>query len=134
MKVIPVSEAKANLSRYGRLCQEEPVIVTINGIPSFQLTPVTEDDDLIDRLLVHNPKFVGMLEERKDEPTISLNEVPKTAEIVIERTAGGTIDNFPNAAKPATHQEWEAGLERELTEGSFGVWRRHGIPGRERDL
>ncbi len=77
MKVIPVSEAKANLSRYGRLCQEEPVIVTINGVPSFQLTPLTEDDDLIDDLLVHNPKFVQVLEERSGEKTISLDEVRK---------------------------------------------------------
>jgi antitoxin (DNA-binding transcriptional repressor) of toxin-antitoxin stability system len=77
MKVIPASEAKANLSRYGRLCQEEPVIVTINGVPSFQLTPLAEDDDLIDRLLVQNPKFVQMLEERSGERTISLNEVRK---------------------------------------------------------
>ena len=77
MKVIPVSEAKANLSRYGRLCQEEPVIVTINGVPSFQLTPLSEDDDLIGRLLVHNPNFVQMLEKRSGEPTISLDEVRK---------------------------------------------------------
>ena len=51
MNVIPLSEAKANLSRYGRLCQDEPVIVTVNGVPSVQLTPLKEDDDLIDRLL-----------------------------------------------------------------------------------
>ncbi len=75
MKVIPVSEAKANLSRCGRLCEEEPVIVTIHGVPSFQLTPLSEDDDLIDRLLVHNPKFVQMLEKRSGERTISRNEV-----------------------------------------------------------
>lgn len=37
MKVIPLSEAKANLSRYGRLCQEEPIVVTVNGVPTFQL-------------------------------------------------------------------------------------------------
>jgi prevent-host-death family protein len=37
MKVIPLSEAKANLSRYGRRCREEPVIVTVNGVPAFQL-------------------------------------------------------------------------------------------------
>jgi hypothetical protein len=35
MKVIPLSEAKANLSRYARLCHEEPVIVTVNGVPPF---------------------------------------------------------------------------------------------------
>ncbi len=37
MKIIPLSEARTHLSRYARLCQTEPVIVTINGLPSFQL-------------------------------------------------------------------------------------------------
>ena len=48
MKTIPLSEARANLGRYGRLCQEEPVIITINGVPSFRLAPLEENDDLID--------------------------------------------------------------------------------------
>jgi antitoxin (DNA-binding transcriptional repressor) of toxin-antitoxin stability system len=77
MKVIPLSEAKANLSRYGRLCQEEPVIVTINGVPSFQLSPLHEDDDLIDRLLAENPEFVQLLEQRSLERTVSSNEARK---------------------------------------------------------
>jgi antitoxin (DNA-binding transcriptional repressor) of toxin-antitoxin stability system len=77
MKVIPLSEAKANLSRYGRLCQEEPVIVTINGVPSFQLAPLEEDDDLIDRLLAENPEFGQLLERRSRERTISANEARK---------------------------------------------------------
>ena len=77
MKVIPLTEAKANLSRYGRLCQEEPVIVTINGVPSFQLTPLSENDNLIDRLLERNPKFARILEARSEERTISMNEVRK---------------------------------------------------------
>ena len=57
MKVIPLSEAKANLSQYGRRCHDEPIIVTVNGVPSFQLVPLSEDDDLIDSLLEHNPAF-----------------------------------------------------------------------------
>ncbi|MFI5454220.1 MAG: type II toxin-antitoxin system Phd/YefM family antitoxin [Isosphaerales bacterium] len=77
MKVIPLSEAKANLSRYGRLCQEEPVIVTVNGVPSFQLSPLKEDDDLIDRLLAENPKFGQILEQRSRERTVSLDEARK---------------------------------------------------------
>jgi antitoxin (DNA-binding transcriptional repressor) of toxin-antitoxin stability system len=77
MKVIPLSEAKANLSRYGRLCQEEPVIVTINGVPSFQLAPLEEDDDLIDRLLAENPEFGQLLERRSRERTVSANEARK---------------------------------------------------------
>jgi hypothetical protein len=72
MKVIPLSEAKANLSRYGRLCHEEPVIVTINGVPSFQLAPLEDDDNLIDRLLAQNPEFGQLLEQRSKEPTVSV--------------------------------------------------------------
>jgi antitoxin (DNA-binding transcriptional repressor) of toxin-antitoxin stability system len=77
MKIIPLSEAKANLSRYGRLCQEEPVIVTINGVPTFQLSPLQEDDDLIDRLLAENPEFGQLLERRSQERTVSANEARK---------------------------------------------------------
>jgi prevent-host-death family protein len=71
MKVIPLSEAKANLSRYGRLCHDEPVVVTVNGVPVFQLAPLEEDDDLIDRLLEYNPKFRRMLEARLKERSVS---------------------------------------------------------------
>lgn len=74
MKVIPLSEAKARLSRYGRLCHKEPVIVTINGVPTFELVPLDEEDDLINQLLEHNPKFRQLLEKRLAEPTISAEE------------------------------------------------------------
>jgi prevent-host-death family protein len=62
MKVIPLSKAKARLSYYSRLCQKEPVIVTVRGVPAFQLVPLAEDDDLIDRLLEYNPSFGKYLE------------------------------------------------------------------------
>lgn len=71
MKVIPLSEAKANLSRYANLCHDEPVIVTVNGVPSFQLAPLEEDDDLIERLLEHNPKFRRLLKQRLGERSVS---------------------------------------------------------------
>ena len=73
MKVIPLSEAKAKLSHYGRLCREEPIVVTVNGVPAFQLVPL-DDDDLIDRLLAYNPKFRRMMEMRAEEATTSLKE------------------------------------------------------------
>lgn len=57
MKVVPLSEAKAKLSRYGQLCHDEPIVVTVNGRPSFQLVPLDEDDDLIDRLIEDHPGF-----------------------------------------------------------------------------
>jgi antitoxin (DNA-binding transcriptional repressor) of toxin-antitoxin stability system len=77
MKIIPLREAKTHLSKYGRLCHEEAVIVTVNGVPSFQLAPLEEDDDLIDRLLEHNPKFRELLESRLRERTVSASEAKK---------------------------------------------------------
>jgi prevent-host-death family protein len=71
MKVVPLSEAKAQLSRYGRVCQREPVVVTVNGKPSFQLVPLAEDDDLIDRLLERHRGFREMLQRRLAEPRVS---------------------------------------------------------------
>lgn len=77
MKVIPLSKAKVRLSHYGRVCRKEPVIVTVNGIPTFQLVPLGEDDDLIDQLLEHNPAFRQLLRARLMEPTVSAAEAAK---------------------------------------------------------
>ena len=74
MKVIALSEAKANLSHYARLCHDEPVVVTVNGVPAFQLVPLEAEDDLIDRLLEFNPKFRQMLERRLREKTVSVKD------------------------------------------------------------
>jgi prevent-host-death family protein len=71
MKVIPLSEAKSKLSHYAKVCRDEPVIVTVNGVPSFQISPLAEEDDLIDRLLEKNPKFRRTLAARLKEPSIS---------------------------------------------------------------
>lgn len=68
MKVIPLSEAKAHLSRYARLC------VTVKGVPAFQLAPLDENDDLIDRLLKYNPQFRQRLQDRLGEGTITAKE------------------------------------------------------------
>jgi antitoxin (DNA-binding transcriptional repressor) of toxin-antitoxin stability system len=62
------------LSHYGRRCREEPVVVTVNGVPSFQLAPLSEDDDLIDSLLEHNPAFRQTLRARLKEKSISIKE------------------------------------------------------------
>ena len=77
MKVIPLSEAKAKLSHYARRCHAEPIIVTVNGVPTFQMVALTEDDDLIDRLIEYNPKFRKLLEARLKERTVSVKEARK---------------------------------------------------------
>ncbi|MGH7963999.1 MAG: type II toxin-antitoxin system prevent-host-death family antitoxin [Candidatus Binatia bacterium] len=77
MKIIPLSEAKAPLSRYGHLCHDEPVVVTVNGVPSFQLVPLEEDDDLMDQLLAQNPKFRRLLQTRLRERNVSAQEAAR---------------------------------------------------------
>jgi prevent-host-death family protein len=73
MKIISLSDAKANLSRYGNLCQAEPVIVTMNGRPSFQVLPLKEYDDLIDRL-IESSRVSGNCAAPPSGETISLDE------------------------------------------------------------
>ncbi len=80
MKVIPLSEAKAKLSRYGRACHKEPVVVTVNGRPSFQLVPLDENDDLIDRLIEHHPGFRRLLQKRLRQRSISSEEAARRIE------------------------------------------------------
>ncbi len=77
MKVIPLSEAKAGLSRYARLCRREPVVVTVNGVPAFQMAPIGEDDDLIDALIEHNPGFRSMLSRRLRERSLTAKQVAR---------------------------------------------------------
>lgn len=75
MKVIHLGEAKAHLSKYERLCHEEPVIITISGVPSFRLAPLEEGDQLIDELIEHNSEFRGILDARLREPAASVKTV-----------------------------------------------------------
>jgi antitoxin (DNA-binding transcriptional repressor) of toxin-antitoxin stability system len=74
MKVIPLSKAKAELSRYARLCHSEQVVVTVNGVPAFHLAPIEEDDDLIDKLIERSPAFRKLLKARLQGRTISAKE------------------------------------------------------------
>jgi antitoxin (DNA-binding transcriptional repressor) of toxin-antitoxin stability system len=89
VKVIPLSEAKAKLSRYGQLCREEPVPVTVNGRASFQLVPLAEEDDLVDRLIEHHPAFRRLLEARLRKPSVSV--ATATGRLGSRRSGSGRI-------------------------------------------
>jgi antitoxin (DNA-binding transcriptional repressor) of toxin-antitoxin stability system len=68
MKVIDLNEAKANLEQYARDCHSSPVIVTVEGRPSFEMIPIrTDDPDFIDRLLEENEAFRRLAEDRRRE-------------------------------------------------------------------
>ena len=69
--------AKAKLSRYDQLCHDEPIVMTVNGRPSFQLVPLEEEDDLIDRLIQDHPEFSKLLERRLSEQTVSAEAVSR---------------------------------------------------------
>jgi len=74
MKVIPLSKAKARLSEYARLCHTEAIIVTVSGTPAIEMVPLDEEDDLINQLIAHNPKFREMLRRRLHEKSTSAKE------------------------------------------------------------
>jgi hypothetical protein len=69
MKVIDVTEAKTHLNEdYARECHSSPVVVTIDGKPSFEMLPIRSDDpDFIDRLLKNNREFRELMEARRKE-------------------------------------------------------------------
>ena len=77
MKVIPLSEAKAKLSHGAKLCQKELVVVSISGVPAFELVPLDQNEDLIDQLIEHNPQFLRLLRERLKEKTFSARDADK---------------------------------------------------------
>ena len=72
-----MSEAKAYLSEYAHRCHDEPVVVTVNGRPAFQLVPLKEDDDLIDRLVEHHPGFRRLLQRRLREPSVTATDAAR---------------------------------------------------------
>jgi hypothetical protein len=79
MKVIDLNEARSHLEQYALECQESPVVVAINGKPAFEMLPVRDDDDFIDRLIKGNEAFGQLLEESRREADLgrvsSLEEV-----------------------------------------------------------
>jgi hypothetical protein len=68
MKGIDLNEAKANLEQSARDCLHSPVIVTIEGVPSFEMTPIPSDDpEFIDRLPEQDEAFRRLAEQRRRE-------------------------------------------------------------------
>jgi hypothetical protein len=68
MKVVDLEEVKKHLEDYARECQTSPVVVTIEGKPTFELLPIRSDDpDFIEPLIENNPAFHQLLADRRRE-------------------------------------------------------------------
>jgi prevent-host-death family protein len=74
MKVVALRDAKQQLSGCVIRAQRERVLITKQGRPAALMIGV-EGHDLEDVLLMQNPRFWKMIESRRAEPTVSLEEV-----------------------------------------------------------
>lgn len=74
MKVIAVREAKQQLSGYIEAAQKERILITKHGKPAAVVMGV-EGRDFEDIVLMQNPRFWELIEERRKQPTLSLAAV-----------------------------------------------------------
>jgi prevent-host-death family protein len=76
VKVVALREAKQQLSGVVVRAQRERILITKQGRPAVLMIGV-EGHDLEDVLLMQNPRFWRMIEARRAEPTLSLEEVER---------------------------------------------------------
>jgi len=76
MKIVPLRQAKQQLSGCVHEAQRERVLITKRGRPAALMVGV-EGHDLEDVFLMQNPRFWEMIETRRGQPTLSLEEVRK---------------------------------------------------------
>ncbi len=92
MKIAPLAEVKDRLSAYIDESRESPIVVTRNGRPVAMLIGIEDEDDLDSLLLVHNPRFLQLLEEARQRVRISggvpLAEFRQRLEVEATQEAG----------------------------------------------
>jgi prevent-host-death family protein len=65
MKIAPLAEVKDRFSAYVDESHESPIIVTRNGRPVAMIIAIEDEDDLDSLLLVHDQRFLRLLEEAR---------------------------------------------------------------------
>ena len=63
MRIAPLADVKANLSKFVEQCQEGPVVITKNGRPAAMLVCVSDEDDLERMLMSYSPRLRRMLDQ-----------------------------------------------------------------------
>lgn len=71
MKIAPLAEVKDRFSAYIDESRESPIVVTRNGRPVAMLISIEDEGDLDGLLLVHNPRFLQLLEEARQRVRIT---------------------------------------------------------------
>ena len=84
MKVVALREAKQELSGCEVRAQHERVLITKHGRPAALMIGV-EGHDLEDVLLMQNPRFWKMIEARRSEPTLVIDEVRRQLGLSLPR-------------------------------------------------
>ncbi len=127
MKLVPLSQVKDRFSAYIDESRESPIVVTRNGRPVAMIIAIEDEDDLDNMLLVHNQRFVQLLEEARervrvtggvslaefrkeiDEPAPRVSLVPKlVAEMeAIRGEAGLTVDELLDGLEEVRRKFYE---------------------------
>ncbi len=63
MRIAPLADVKANLSKFVEQCQEGPVVITKNGRPAAMLVCITDEDDLERMLMSYSPRLRRFLDQ-----------------------------------------------------------------------
>ena len=71
MKIAPLAEVRDRFSAYIDESRESPIVVTRNGRPVAMLISIEDEEDLDSLLLVHNPRFLQLLEEARQRVRIT---------------------------------------------------------------
>jgi antitoxin (DNA-binding transcriptional repressor) of toxin-antitoxin stability system len=75
MKTVEIEEFEANLDRYFAEIQTEAIVITRKGKPCAVLHGVADDVETAE--LAHSAEFWAMIEQRREEPTVSWEEAKK---------------------------------------------------------
>jgi prevent-host-death family protein len=104
MKIAPLAEVKDRFSAYIEESRESPVVVTRNGRPVALIVAIEDEDDLDALLLVHNPRFVQLLEDARQRVKVtggaSLAEMRRRLALGAEGDTEADTDSPAAAPEP----------------------------------
>jgi prevent-host-death family protein len=65
VKEVPLAEVKDDLSRYLRLAEDRPIVITRHGKPAGVLIGFASEDDWFDYRLENDPRFLARVPQAR---------------------------------------------------------------------